>query len=93
MDGIIQGGIPGGQQGGSRYDSLAPLQRQIMVFISNARPTNEGVPVQAIAQAIRAPSASVMHAVEQLTTDGLLYTTIDDDHVISLFSRVANLCR
>jgi Replication protein A C terminal len=81
MDGIIAGGEIGGQQNNAKFDYLPPLQRQIMIFVHNAPPTNEGVHVQTIAQAIQTPSATVMHAVEQLTTDGQLYTTIDDDHV------------
>jgi replication factor A2 len=81
MDGIIAGGQIGGQQNNAKFDYLPPLQRQIMIFVHNAPPTNEGVHVQTIAQAIQTHSATVMHAVEQLTTDGQLYTTIDDDHV------------
>ena len=80
MDGIIAGNHsnPGGN---GELDHLPPLQRQIMVLVHNAPPSNEGVHVQHIAQQIQAPNAIVMQAVEQLATDGLLYTTIDDDHV------------
>jgi hypothetical protein len=83
MDDVVGGPVAGGQ-GGAKFDYLPPLQRQIMVFVHNAPPTNEGVHIQTIAQAIQAPSAAVMQAVEQLATDGQLYTTIDDDHVCLL---------
>lgn len=84
MDGIIPGNMSGFQQSHGQIDHLEPLQRQIMMYVHNNASSNEGVHVQTIAQSIQAPSASVMHAVEQLATDGLLYTTIDDDHVRSI---------
>ena len=63
-------------------DHLDPFLRQILLLVHNAPPTNEGLHVQTIAQNLQMPIAKVMGAVEQLTTDGLLYTTIDDDHVL-----------
>ena len=81
MDGIIAGNTSGNQQSHGQIDHLEPLQRQIMMYVHNNASSNEGVHVQTIAQSIQAPSASVMQAVEQLATEGLLYTTIDDDHV------------
>lgn len=88
MDGVIhtnakQGGF---KQAPDQFANLNPLQRQIMMFVHSARPTNEGVHVQNIAQGIQASSASVLQTVEQLTTDGMLYTTIDDDHVHNPYS-------
>jgi len=84
MDGIISGNVSGLQQSHGQIDHLEPLQRRIMMYVHNNASSNEGVHVQTVAQSIQAPSASVMQAVEQLATDGLLYTTIDDDHVSSL---------
>lgn len=84
MDGIIHGNPSNNFQANAQLDNLDPIQRQIMNFVHNASSTNEGVHVQTIAQGIRAPSATVLQSVEQLTTDGLLYTTIDDDHVCRL---------
>jgi replication factor A2 len=82
--GAMEGVIPTGPaNGNSELDRLEPLQKQIMLFVHSVPDTNEGVHVQTIAQAVRQPSAAVMQAVEVLSTDGLLYTTIDDDHVIS----------
>ena len=79
----MEGVIPtGAGNGNSELDRLEPLQKQIMLFVHSVPDTNEGVHVQTIAQAVRQPSAAVMQAVEVLATDGLLYTTIDDDHVI-----------
>lgn len=83
MEGIITGNTTNGKGGGD-FNNLDPLSRQIMMLVHNAPPSNEGVHVQTIAQAIHASSASVLQAVEQLATEGLLYTTIDDDHVLSL---------
>jgi replication factor A2 len=80
MDGIIASNTTIGNPN-NNLGHLEPLQRQIMVLVHNAPPTNEGVHVQTIAQTLHVSGASVMQAVEQLTTDGLLYTTIDDDHV------------
>jgi Replication protein A C terminal len=85
MDGIIAGGDSLGFQHNAQFDHLDPLHRRIMEFVHNAPSTNEGVHVQTIAQSIQAPSGSVLLAIEQLGMDGLLYTTIDDDHV--LFNR------
>jgi replication factor A2 len=82
MDGIIAGNTSTGNPN-SNLGHLEPLQRRIMMLVHEAPPTNEGVHVQTIAQTLRVSSASVMQAVEQLTIDGLLYTTIDDDHVDS----------
>jgi replication factor A2 len=82
MEGVIPGNMA---KQGSDFGHLEPLQRQIMMLVHTAPPSNEGVHVQTIAQTIHASSASVLQAVEQLTTEGLLYTTIDDDHVCSLF--------
>jgi replication factor A2 len=85
MDGVVPGNLNRSQPNG-QLDHLAPLQKSIMTFVHNTPSTNEGVHVQTIAQSIQAASASVLQAVEQLTIDGLLYTTIDDDHVsASLF--------
>jgi DNA-binding MarR family transcriptional regulator len=83
MDGVIAGNMVGNQQSHGQIDHLEPLQRQIMMYVHSNASSNEGVHVQTIAQSIQAPSASVLQAVEQLATEGLLYTTIDDDHVRS----------
>ena len=83
MDGVVHTNTrtAGFKQAPDQFANLNPLQRQIMMFVHSAPPTNEGVHVQNIAQGIQASSGSVLQAVEQLTTDGMLYTTIDDDHV------------
>ena len=82
--------IPGNGKQGLDFGHLDPLQRQIMMLVHNAPPSNEGVHVQTIAQTIQASSASVLQAVEQLATEGLLYTTIDDDHVSALSLYLTN---
>jgi replication factor A2 len=84
MDGVISGNMSVDQQSNAKFDHLPLLQRQIMAYVHSTPQTNEGVHVQTIAQAIQASGPSVMQAVEQLTTDGQLYTTIDDDHVSPL---------
>ena len=80
MEGVITGSSFNANRN-TELDHLEPLQRQVMMLVHGAPLTNEGVHIQTIAQSIQAPSASVLHAIEQLTTEGLLYTTIDDDHV------------
>jgi Replication protein A C terminal len=92
MDGIISGNATNGNPGND-FSHLEPLQRQIMQLVHNAPPSNEGVHVQTIAQNIHASSAKVMQAVEQLAIEGLLYTTIDDDHVLSLAVQLLNIFR
>jgi len=82
MDEVIQGTTSHGDSNPA-LDQLAPFHRQIMLLVHNAPSTNEGLHVQAIAQNLKMPTEKVMEAIEQLTTDGLLYTTIDDDHVPS----------
>ena len=89
MDEIIQG-TTSNSNANPALDHLEPFQRQIMLLVHNAPPTNEGLHVQTIAQNLQMPIAKVMGAVEQLTTDGLLYTTIDDDHVASFLSLAAD---
>ena len=94
MDGVIHTNTRTGgfKQAPDQFAHLNPLQRQIMLFVHSAPPTNEGVHVQNIAQGIQASSGSVLQAVEQLTTDGMLYTTIDDDHVsFSYFSQLMSI--
>ena len=92
MDEIIQG-TTSHSTSNPALDHLEPFQRQIMLLVHNAPPTNEGLHVQTIAQNLNMPIAKVMGAVEQLTTDGLLYTTIDDDHVPSFTFCQLTLCR
>jgi replication factor A2 len=83
MDGVIHTNTKniGFNQALDQYTNLSPLLRQIMAFVQSAPPTNEGIHVQNIAQGIQASSSTVLQAVEQLILDGILYTTIDDDHV------------
>jgi replication factor A2 len=83
MDSVIHTNVQniGFNQAPDQYTNLSPLQRQIMAFVQSAPPTNEGVHVQNIAQGIHESSGSVLQAIEQLIMDGILYTTIDDDHV------------
>jgi replication factor A2 len=87
MDGVVNTGVTiGGAVSGaanSELDRLQPLQKQIMIYVHGSPGSNEGVHIQSIAQAVRTPIATVMKAVEDLTQDGLLYTTIDEDHVHS----------
>jgi replication factor A2 len=80
MDGVVATNS-GNENSNGALAGLEPLQRQIMTVVHNTPSTNEGVHVQTIAQTIQISSAAVMAAVEQLTTEGLLYTTIDEDHV------------
>jgi replication factor A2 len=87
MNGIVAGdgsSLAGGNM--PELGHLPMLQRQIMNVVHNAPPTNEGVHIHSIAQTLHTALSEVSNAVEQLTVEGLLYTTIDDDHVHSTYS-------
>lgn len=61
--------------------NLSPYLQRIMAAVHAAPDTNEGVNIHQLAKAIG--SNNIERAIEELTSDGLLYTTIDDEHVKS----------
>jgi len=61
---------------------LAPHLRQIIMTISHlSENTTEGISIQQVARTVATDVDSVKKSVDQLCEDGVLYTTIDDDHV------------
>ncbi|WWC88544.1 uncharacterized protein L201_003455 [Kwoniella dendrophila CBS 6074] len=67
----------------SAFSGLPALQRRIMEFVSKDD-TDDGMHVSAISRQVGSGNGEdVMEAVEQLMSDGLLFSTIDDLHVKS----------
>ena len=67
-----------------QYKSLDPLPRQIMgIVTSEAENHGDGVHVALIARMLKGVDVSeVKAAVEDLSSEGYLYTAADDDHVL-----------
>lgn len=67
-----------------QYKSLDPLPRQIMSIVtSEAENHHDGVHVALIARKLKGVDLSeVKNAVEELSSEGYLYTAADDDHVL-----------
>ncbi|KAI0256803.1 hypothetical protein BJV78DRAFT_1278433 [Lactifluus subvellereus] len=69
------------------YSSLSPLQREIMVqFYNNGPLFPDGVPIRAIYRGVNHSTvdgyevSEIWQAIEDMMDDGLLYSTIDQDH-------------
>lgn len=67
-----------------QYKSLDPLPRQIMgIVTSEAENHPDGVHVALIARMLKGVDVSeVKNSVEELSSEGYLYTAADDDHVL-----------
>ncbi|KDR81675.1 hypothetical protein GALMADRAFT_239789 [Galerina marginata CBS 339.88] len=66
-----------------QYSHLPPLQRDIVRFILNQPPRDEGIHVAVIAKAIGASgedARKISDALDKLMDDGHVFTTIDDSH-------------
>ncbi|KTW32319.1 uncharacterized protein T551_05052 [Pneumocystis jirovecii RU7] len=61
--------------------NLSPYLQKVMAAVHAAPDTNEGVNIHQLSKAIG--GGNIEQAIEELTSDGLLYTTIDDEHVKS----------
>ncbi|EMR08743.1 hypothetical protein PNEG_02917 [Pneumocystis murina B123] len=61
--------------------NLSPYLQKVMAAVHAAPNTNEGVNIHQLAKTIG--GGNIERAIEELTNDGLLYTTIDDEHVKS----------
>ncbi|WVR06489.1 hypothetical protein IAU60_003520 [Kwoniella sp. DSM 27419] len=67
----------------SLFATLPPIQRKIMEFV-HQDDTDDGVHLSLVTRQVGGfKSEDVMDAVEQLMSDGLLFSTIDDLHVKS----------
>ncbi|KAI1795870.1 replication protein A subunit RPA32 [Ganoderma leucocontextum] len=71
----------------SAYPNLSPLQRQIITFLISQPKTEEGIHVGAIARHIASISGGaplnadgISKALDELSDQGHVYTTIDDSH-------------
>ncbi|KAL7415051.1 hypothetical protein BDY24DRAFT_383552 [Mrakia frigida] len=72
----------GGGGGGGIYADLTPIHRKVMEFVASAA-SEEGLHVKQIAQKVSGfNSAAILDAIEWLISDGHLYTTVDDEHVL-----------
>ncbi|KTW27331.1 hypothetical protein T552_04153 [Pneumocystis carinii B80] len=61
--------------------NLSPYLQKVMAAVHSAPNTNEGINIHQLAKIIG--GGNIEQAIEELTNDGLLYTTIDDEHVKS----------
>lgn len=68
----------------AQYKSLDPLPRQIMgIVTTEAENHGDGVHVALIARMLKGVDvAEVKSVVEELSSEGYLYTAADDDHVL-----------
>ncbi|KAK9366012.1 hypothetical protein V1509DRAFT_631374 [Lipomyces kononenkoae] len=64
-------------------ENLTSLQRRVLDTLSSAaeQASNEGVNIHVIAQRVGANQTTIQEACEYLSELGLIYTTIDYDHV------------
>ncbi|KAG4305494.1 hypothetical protein PORY_001050 [Pneumocystis oryctolagi] len=58
--------------------NLSPYLQKVMAAVHAAPDTNEGVNVHQLSKAVG--GGNIEQAIEELISDGLLYTTIDDEH-------------
>ena len=67
-----------------QYKDLDPLHQKIMqIVISEADKNIDGVHVALVARMVKGvDQAKVKDAVEDLTSEGYLYTAADEDHVL-----------
>lgn len=67
-----------------QYKGLEPLPRQIMgIVTTEAERHQDGVHIAHIARLLKGVDVSeVKSAVEDLSSEGYLYTAVDDDHVL-----------
>lgn len=72
--------------GSDAYGDLKPMARQIMQFIDRVGADNlpeEGISVDTLARSIQGAShAKIKAELDDLLSDGMLYTTTDDEHVL-----------
>ncbi|CCJ28161.1 unnamed protein product [Pneumocystis jirovecii] len=68
--------------------NLSPYLQKVMAAVHAAPDTNEGVNIHQLSKAIG--GGNIEQAIEELTSDGLLYTTIDDEHVKSTIQRLSH---
>ncbi|KAG4302573.1 hypothetical protein PCK1_001157 [Pneumocystis canis] len=63
------------------FHNLSPYLQKVMAAVHAAPDTNEGINIHQLAKIVG--GGNIEQAIEELTSDGLLYTTIDDEHVKS----------
>ncbi|KAF8447741.1 replication protein A subunit RPA32 [Boletus edulis BED1] len=63
-----------------RYSHLPNLHRSIIAFIQAQPSSAEGVHVSAIARTVGGDAVAVSNALDNLTDDGVVYTTGDESH-------------
>jgi len=69
-----------GAQGGDNMNGLTPTQQQVSLVIKSCT-DDQGVNVNFITQKLRGiPQKAIMEALEFLSSEGHIYSTIDDEH-------------
>lgn len=76
------GGFGGGGFGGGGDDQMTPLQSQILQIATQYDGGEEGIHIDRIIQSVGSGANvnDIREAVEWLTNEGQLYSTIDDEH-------------
>lgn len=65
------------------FQQLPALGKKIMnLVVAEADNSSEGVHVNHIARVLKGDLAQIRETVEELTSEGYLYTASDDDHVL-----------
>ncbi|KAI8823532.1 uncharacterized protein EV422DRAFT_521334 [Fimicolochytrium jonesii] len=73
----------GNEMGGGGNDMYTPLQNQIIQFVRQYSNTQDGAPIMDIVQRMRGKAAEpeIRNAVNWLCSEGMFYSTTDEDHV------------
>lgn len=65
------------------FAGLPPMSRKIMQLVTaEADNSSDGVHVAHIARVLKGDATQIREVIEELTTEGYLYTAVDDDHVL-----------
>jgi replication factor A2 len=73
------GGMNGANASEQRLSGKSPAAKTVFHFLQNAPGGNEGVHLNVIASSTRLPIRDVLAAADELLTNGLIYTTVDDE--------------
>ncbi|KAI8587430.1 DNA-directed RNA polymerase I subunit rpa2 [Geranomyces variabilis] len=79
----MYGNAPGGAPGAADNGANTPLQAQIISFVSQYGHTQDGAAIPDIVQKFRgqASEADIRNDVVYLCSEGIFYSTTDDEHV------------
>lgn len=68
-----------GGAGGSAMSSLSPVARKFLMTLKNEPQSNEGMHVQHLSAKMGVGISEVYKAAEELVSQGMIFTTVDDD--------------